>query len=267
MESSERRQCECRSNNPKNVKPEINEKQTAEMSLFEWPRMAIPFAFRGLAEQGAQRVKESSEKMKTVSEEMTGALSESYLTTAKGATDYGLKVIQIANVNAASALDFVGELMTTKSMPEMVQLSTAQVRKNLQGGVCTECGAVGACSEGRDRDRRADQAGRQGLEQGLTGLSGRSGRQTRFSSQKRRRIQTDAGASVCEQKQKEGGSGGNSHDSMPSDRACHSDRHEGQPRSLSMQSGVFRTYAMRGLPNQSRMVFRRGLDLRPKREG
>lgn len=120
------------SNDPKNVKPEINEKQAAETSLFEWPRMAIPFAFNGLAEQGARRVKESAEKMKAVSEEMAGALSESYLTTTKGATDYGLKVIQIANANAASALDFVGDLMTTKSMPEMVQLSTAQARKNLQ---------------------------------------------------------------------------------------------------------------------------------------
>jgi phasin len=119
-------------NNPKNAKPEINEKQAVETSLFEWPRMAIPFVFHGLAEQGARRVKESSEKMKAVSEEMTGALSESYLTTAKGASDYGLKVIQIANANAASALDFVSDLMTTKSVPEMVQLSTAQVRKNLQ---------------------------------------------------------------------------------------------------------------------------------------
>jgi phasin len=120
------------SNNPKSVKPEINEKQTAEMSLFEWPRMAIPFVLRGLAEQGARRVKESSEKMKAVSEEMTGALSESYLSTAKGTADYGVKVIQIANANAASALDFVGDLMTTKSMSELVQLSSAQTRKNLE---------------------------------------------------------------------------------------------------------------------------------------
>ncbi len=119
-------------NNPKNAKPEINENQAVETSLFEWPKMAIPFAFRGLAEQGAQRVRESSEKMKAVSEEMTGALSESYLTTAKGAADYGLKVIQIANANTVSALDFVGDLMTTKSMPELVQLSTAQARKTLE---------------------------------------------------------------------------------------------------------------------------------------
>jgi phasin len=119
-------------NNSKNVKPEINEKPTAEALLFEWPKIAVPFVFRGLAEQGAQRVKESSEKLKTVSEEMTGALSESYLTTARGATDYGLRVIQIANANAASALDFVGDLMTTKSMPDMVQLSTAQARKTLE---------------------------------------------------------------------------------------------------------------------------------------
>ncbi len=168
-------------NNSKNVKPEINEKPTAEMLLFEWPKIAIPFVFRGLAEQGAQRVKESSEKLKTVSEEMTGALSESYLTTAKGATDYGLRVIQIANANAASALDFVG-----RSDDDEVDAGhgAAFDRTGAQdsgGRIRAEYGAVGACPKGRDRDRRADQAGRQGLDQGLTSLGGRFGAQARFS--------------------------------------------------------------------------------------
>lgn len=94
--------------------------------------MALPFVFHGFAEQGVRRVKESSEKMQAVSEEMTGALRESYLTTAKGAADYGLKVVQIANANANSALDFVSDLMTTRSMPEMLNLSTAMARKNLE---------------------------------------------------------------------------------------------------------------------------------------
>lgn len=109
-----------------------NEKQTSDASLFEWPGMAMPFVFHGFAEQGVRRVKESSEKMKALSEEMTGVLRESYLSTAQGAADYGLKVVQIANANASSALDFVGDLITARSMPEMLNLSSAQARRNLE---------------------------------------------------------------------------------------------------------------------------------------
>lgn len=109
-----------------------NGKPTSETLLFEWPAIGLPFVFRGLAEQGVRRAKENSDTMKVVSEEMTGALRESYLTTTRGAADYNLKVIQIANANASSAFDFVGDLMTTKSMTDMVRLSTAHARRSLE---------------------------------------------------------------------------------------------------------------------------------------
>jgi phasin len=119
------------SNDLKNTTAAADARQ-ASGTLFELPTMAIPFAFRGLAEQGAVRMKENSERMKAVSEEMTGALRESYLTSAKGAADYGLRVSEIVSANASAAFSFVGDLMTIKSVPEAVQLASTQARKNLE---------------------------------------------------------------------------------------------------------------------------------------
>ena len=58
------------------------------------------------SEQGLARAREGCEKIKAASEEMTEALRETYSSNARSATDYGLKVIEISNANAASAIDF-----------------------------------------------------------------------------------------------------------------------------------------------------------------
>lgn len=118
-------------NNLKQAKSKADEETRSEQPAPEFPGLAIPFAFRGLAEASMVRAKENSEKISAVSVEMTGVLRESYLTTSRGAADYGTKVVEIASANARSAFDFVGDLMTTKSMSEIVQLSTAQARKNI----------------------------------------------------------------------------------------------------------------------------------------
>jgi tripartite tricarboxylate transporter family receptor/phasin protein len=50
----------------------------------------------------------------------------------KGASDYGLKVIGVARDNTNAAFDFTGQLMTVKSLSEMVELSTAHTRKQYE---------------------------------------------------------------------------------------------------------------------------------------
>lgn len=87
--------------------------------------------FRGLAEQSAGRVKESCEKIKVASDEMSDHLREAYTCNAKGVADYGAKVIEISTANTQSALDFFTGLMTSKSVSEMMNLSAKQGSKNL----------------------------------------------------------------------------------------------------------------------------------------
>ena len=51
---------------------------------------------------------------------------------SKGASDYGLKVIEAARANTNAAFDFATQLMTVKSLSEVVELSTAHTRKQFE---------------------------------------------------------------------------------------------------------------------------------------
>jgi phasin len=70
--------------------------------------------------------------MKAASGEIVDILRETYSTNAKGAADYGAKVIEISSVNATSAFDFLTHLMGTRSLSEIVQLSATHGRKNFE---------------------------------------------------------------------------------------------------------------------------------------
>ncbi len=100
------------------------------MPLFQLPKMAMPEGFREIAEQSVVRVKENYQKMKAASGEMADVLRETYSTNAKGAADYGVRVIEISSVNATSAFDFFTNLMSMKSLSEIMELSAVQARRN-----------------------------------------------------------------------------------------------------------------------------------------
>ncbi len=103
-----------------------------DMPNFEVPKMEIPAAFREIAEKSVAQAKESYEKMKSVAEEATDVLEGTYATASKGAADYGLKVIEAARANTNAAFDFYTQLMTVKSLSEVVELSTAHARKQFE---------------------------------------------------------------------------------------------------------------------------------------
>jgi phasin len=103
-----------------------------ELPNFEIPQMEIPAAFREIAEKSVSQAKETYEKMKSAAEEATDMLEDTYATATKGASDYGLKMIEVARENTNAAFDFASQLMTVKSLSEMVELSTAHSRKQFE---------------------------------------------------------------------------------------------------------------------------------------
>jgi phasin len=117
-----------------NTNPNVNggsdEKRGFELPLFGLLKIATPGSFRDIAEPSVAQVKQNYERMKAVSEEMADALRQTCSTNAKAATDYGVKVIDISNVNTTSALDFLTNLIDAKSPSEVMNLSVAQARKN-----------------------------------------------------------------------------------------------------------------------------------------
>jgi phasin len=103
-----------------------------EMPNFEIPHMEIPAAFREFAEKSVSQAKETYERMKSAAEEATDVLEDTYATASKGASDYGLKVIEVARVNTNSAFDFYTQLFSVKSYSELVELSSAHARKQFE---------------------------------------------------------------------------------------------------------------------------------------
>ncbi|NOJ38906.1 hypothetical protein HCN58_04645 [Bradyrhizobium sp. WSM 1791] len=95
----------------------------------DFSKIAAPGVVSELAEQSFARAREGCEKIKVASEEMTEALRESYSGNARSATDYGLKLFEISNANAASTLDFFVNLFGSKSASDVLSLSAAQARK------------------------------------------------------------------------------------------------------------------------------------------
>ena len=100
-----------------------------EMPKFEMPKFEVPAAFRELAEKGIAQAKENYEKVKSATEQATDVLEDTYSTASKGCAGYGLKLIETARANSDAAFDLMSALMTAKSYSEMVELSSAYMRK------------------------------------------------------------------------------------------------------------------------------------------
>ena len=103
-----------------------------EMPKFDMPKVEMPAAFREFAERGVAQAKDTYEKMKAAAEEATDVLETTYSTATKGASDYGLKVIEVARTNTNAAFDFAGEVMAAKTLSEVVELTSAHARKQFE---------------------------------------------------------------------------------------------------------------------------------------
>jgi phasin len=85
--------------------------------------------FGEVAERGVAQAQERCGKIKVLSEDFAETLSETYASNARGATDYGLKLIDISKANTASALEFVSRLLDLRSVTDVFNLSAAEARK------------------------------------------------------------------------------------------------------------------------------------------
>ncbi|HXX03337.1 MAG TPA: phasin [Xanthobacteraceae bacterium] len=118
----------------KTTKPAISafEIPKFELPKFDIPKVEMPAAFREFAERGVAQAKDTYEKLKAAAEEATDVLETTYSTATKGASDYGLKVIEVARVNTNAAFDFAGEVMAAKTLSDVIELTSAHARKQFE---------------------------------------------------------------------------------------------------------------------------------------
>ena len=99
-----------------------------EIPKFDLPNTEMPEAFREMTEKGVAHAKDTCAKAKAASEDAADLLQNTYATVAKGATDYNLKLFEIARTNTRAAFDYARELLGVKSPAEFIELSTAHMR-------------------------------------------------------------------------------------------------------------------------------------------
>ena len=103
-----------------------------EMPKFDLPNMEMPAAFREMAEKGVEQTKDSYAKAKVATEEAADLLENTYEAAVKRATDYNRRLFAIARTNTRAAFDSIQELLGAKSPSELIELSTAQMRKQFE---------------------------------------------------------------------------------------------------------------------------------------
>jgi hypothetical protein len=136
--------------------------QNPALAKFDLPNIEIPAAFREFAETVATLAKASFDDSSTAAavsaesaawnetadssddtddgdEEMSAADIEAMeahtgtiAATAAGTTAYGLKIMEAACINANAMIEFSNVFLQAKSLSEMVLLSTAHARKQIE---------------------------------------------------------------------------------------------------------------------------------------
>jgi hypothetical protein len=78
-------------------------------------------AARNFAEKGTAYAKDTLEKSKTAAEQTNKVMEEAYTTASKGAVDFNLHLIEIAQANMNSAFDFARQLTRVTSPTEFFE--------------------------------------------------------------------------------------------------------------------------------------------------
>ena len=99
---------------------------------FDLSNMEMPEAFREMAEKNVEQTRDAYAKARIASEEAVNSLANTYETASKRAADYNNKLIEITRTNMRAAFDYVQQLLGAKSPSELMELSTAQMRKQFE---------------------------------------------------------------------------------------------------------------------------------------
>jgi len=99
------------------------------VSKYELPKMEVPAEFHAMTDQGVAHARDAYAKAQVASEQAVDLFANVYATVAKGATEYNRKLMEIARANQRAAFDYTQELLGVKTPSQLIELSTAHMRK------------------------------------------------------------------------------------------------------------------------------------------
>ena len=93
---------------------------------------AAAAAYREFAERGVQQAKTGYDRFKTLAEDVTATLEDSYAAVSKGLAELNLSALQAAQENANAAFDLARNLVNVKSFSEALELQTTYARQRFE---------------------------------------------------------------------------------------------------------------------------------------
>jgi len=92
----------------------------------------MPASIHEMADKGIAQTKDNFKNAQAATAEAGYVFQNAYSVAVKGATDYNLKVFEIARFNINAAFDYARELLGVKTPSEFVELSSARVRQQFE---------------------------------------------------------------------------------------------------------------------------------------
>src|SRR5436190_13951709 len=89
-------------------------------------------AARNFSQKASADTIDALEKSKASAQETTKIMEQSYVRASKGAVDFNLKLIDMAQENLNAAFDFARQVPTVKSPSEFLELSVSHARTQFE---------------------------------------------------------------------------------------------------------------------------------------
>jgi phasin len=134
----------------------MNEMPRLNSSVFQMPE-----AVREFADRSGEQAKQNCEKLKRAADGVHALVEAAYVVNTRGATEYGLKVIEMMHNNSRSAFDVMNKVLTVRSPAEAISVSTAVARQHFD----TVTGQI------KELSALAQRAAIDGADQIRTGMS------------------------------------------------------------------------------------------------
>ena len=104
------------------------EAKKASEAVFGYPKFEVPEVMRSWAEQGLGQTREAYARMKTAAEEATDMMEGSMETSRESVRKAQFEALDLLKANTDATFELMRELLTVKSMSDVVQLNAAFAR-------------------------------------------------------------------------------------------------------------------------------------------
>ncbi|MEI8145285.1 MAG: phasin [Alphaproteobacteria bacterium] len=103
-----------------------------EVPKFDMSKIEVPAAMREATDKAVSQAKEAYAKLKTVAEEATDLVEDTYSTASKGVTEFNLAALEASRSNMNATFDHVRDVFAIKTVAELVELQSAFMRKQFE---------------------------------------------------------------------------------------------------------------------------------------